>query len=94
MFCSKMLIPFCTYNYRNIKDKSQTKRFYKYNIDADIYILYYNANLIKFIPYLEWRRYIGSVKPGNPIEDGRCQPERVNRTIRGFPNHDMKRSPL
>ena len=41
--------------------------------------------------YSEWWRYIGSVKPRQPLDrmlcTGRCQPERNFRTIRGFEHY-------
>lgn len=43
-----------------------------------------NSILHRF-SYSEWWRYIGSMKPRQPQPIvGRCHPERVSRTIRGF----------
>lgn len=60
-----------------------------------VYIVIVNNEINMKVSYSEWWRYKGSVKPRQPLSyEGRCQPERVCRTIRGFDYRVIIVSPL
>lgn len=70
-------------------EKAGKKRLTNNENLCSIYLKQIIIEYFDYVPYLEWRRYIGSMKPGNPPYQmrGRCQPEREKLVSSICKNH-------